>query len=123
VAPLRFIVEMNRSPGWVPLLAAAGWPSAHWSSIGAENADDVEIMAWCRSNAHAALTEDLDFGRLLSLTQPAGPSVVQLRLEDVLPDVAGPQVVAEIGRHAVALQIGALVVIDTIRSIVRILPI
>ena len=120
---LRFVIDMNLSPGWATVLGAAGWPSVHWSQVGRDDAPDAEIMAWCRSNGYAALTEDLDFGTVLALTQAAGPSVVQLRLEDVLPDVAGPTVVAEIGRHAVALQIGALVVIDTVRSRVRILPI
>ena len=76
MTPLRFFVDMNWSPGWVPTLTAAGWPSVHWSTIGPENAEDADIMAWFRTHGYAALTEDLDFGRLLALTRAGAPSEV-----------------------------------------------
>jgi predicted nuclease of predicted toxin-antitoxin system len=42
-------------------------------------------MAWARENGHVVLTHDLDFGTLLALTRANGPSVVQVRAQDVLP--------------------------------------
>jgi predicted nuclease of predicted toxin-antitoxin system len=31
---MRFLVDMNLSPRWVDLLAAAGYEAAHWNDVG-----------------------------------------------------------------------------------------
>ncbi len=43
-------------------------------------------MGWERSNGYVVFTHDLDFGMMLALTQVAGPSVLQVRGQKVLPD-------------------------------------
>jgi hypothetical protein len=47
---MKLLVDMNLSPRWVHLLTAAGIEAAHWSTLGAANAPDAEIMAFaaCR---------------------------------------------------------------------------
>jgi len=42
-------------------------------------------MAWARANGHVVFTHDLDFGTTLALTHAAGPSVIQVRGQNVLP--------------------------------------
>lgn len=42
-------------------------------------------MAWARANDRIVFTHDLDFGRLLALAGRVGPSVMQVRTQDVLP--------------------------------------
>jgi predicted nuclease of predicted toxin-antitoxin system len=79
-------------------------------------------MAWARANEHIIFTHDLDFGTTLALTHAAGPSVVQVRGQDVLPDHMGGIVVAALRQHESALETGALVVVDASRSRVRVLP-
>jgi predicted nuclease of predicted toxin-antitoxin system len=119
---LRLLVDMNLSPEWVPELARHGWAAVHWSTIGDARAPDATIMQWARDNAHAVFTHDLDFGAALALTHAAGPSVVQLRGQHVLPEDVGPVVIAALRQHEAALTAGALVVVEERKSRVRILP-
>jgi Protein of unknown function (DUF433) len=69
------------------------------------------------------LTHDLDFSAILASTEAAGPSVLQVRTLDVLPDAIGPVVVRVLRDHSEALAQGAIVSIDELASRVRVLPI
>src|SRR5205085_2922317 len=113
----------NLSPDWVPLLQQHGWTAIHWSSVGDRRATDRTIMDWARTNGHIVFTHDLDFGTMLALTHDAGPSVLQVRAQDVLPDHLGNIVLAALRQHEADLAAGALVVVDESRSRVRVLPI
>ena len=66
---------------------------------------------------------DADFSALLAVTQAIGPSIVQLRTLDVLPDTAGAMVIRVIAAHQAALEDGAIVSVDDLTSRVRVLPI
>jgi predicted nuclease of predicted toxin-antitoxin system len=86
---VKLLLDMNLSPQWVPFLTNAGLGAVHWSSVGSVNASDVEIMTWARANAVVVFTNDLDFSALLAMTRGTGPSVLQIRMQDLLPDAAG----------------------------------
>jgi predicted nuclease of predicted toxin-antitoxin system len=68
-------------------------------------------------------THDLDFGTMLALTHATGPSVLQIRARDVLPDHLGGIVIAGLRQHDGDLASGALVVVDESKCRVRVLPI
>ena len=120
---VQLVVDMNLSVEWIALLAASGWSALHWSAVGDPRADDADIMEWARANRYVVFTHDLDFGTTLALTHAAGPSVLQIRGEDVLPEHMGPMVLAALRKHDEALAEGALVVVDEKKSRVRVLPI
>ena len=82
---MKFIVDMYLSPKWVEVLVKAGWQAAHWSTVGAPDAADEVLMQWAADNDSIVLTHDLDFGTMLSATQAAKPSVVQVRTQNVFP--------------------------------------
>jgi len=119
---MRLLIDMNLSPRWVDLLAEAGIEAVHWSTLGAANALDVEIVAFARSNNYVVLTHDLDFGTILAVTQGEKPSVVQIRSEDVSPDVIGKPVVNALRQMTTELDEGALLTIDPGRTRLRLLP-
>ena len=119
---VRLVVDMNLSVEWVAELARHGWAAVHWSTIGDPRADDSVIMAWARANGHVVFTHDLDSGTTLALTHATGPSVLQVRGQDVLPEDIGPFVVAALRQHDAALAAGALVVVELRKSRVRVLP-
>jgi predicted nuclease of predicted toxin-antitoxin system len=119
---MKLLVDMNLSPRWVKLLADTNIEAVHWSSIGAANAQDVEIMAFARVNGYVVLTHDLDFGAILAATHGTKPSVVQIRSEDVSPDIIGKQVVAALQQMAMDLEQGALLTVNPKRIRARILP-
>jgi predicted nuclease of predicted toxin-antitoxin system len=119
---VAILVDMNLSPDWVPILQGHGWQAVHWSEVGDPRADDEVIMDWALANQHMVFTHDLDFGTTLALTHAAGPSVLQVRGQDVLPDHLATVVIAALRQHEADLAAGALVVVDARRSRVRVLP-
>jgi predicted nuclease of predicted toxin-antitoxin system len=108
--------DMNLSVEWVAELAQHGWTAVHWSTIGDPRADDSVIMAWARANGHVVFTHDLDFGTTLALTHEGGPSVIQVRGQNGLPEHMGPLVIAPLCQHDAALAAGALVVVEEKKS-------
>ena len=120
---IQVLIDMNLSPDWVSELSKHGWTSVHWSAIGNPRATEREIMDWARTNAYVVFTHDLDFGTMLALTHASGPSVIQVRGQNVLPDQMAPTVVAALRQHETDLAAGALVVVDESKSRVRVLPI
>ena len=120
---IQIVIDMNLSPDWVDELSKHGWTSVHWSAIGDPRAPDREIMDWARSHKHVVFTHDLDFGTMLALTHASGPSVIQVRGQNVLPDHMGPIVVAALKQYETDLAGGALIVVDESKSRIRILPI
>ena len=68
------------------------------------------------------LTHDLDFGAILASTQGTKPSVVQIRAEDVSPDVIGDQVISALRQMEAELEEGALLTFDPNRTRLRLLP-
>lgn len=79
-------------------------------------------MAYAKVNNYVVLTHDLDFGAILAATHGEKPSVVQIRAEDVSPDVIGTQVVAALRQMASELEEGALLTVDPNRTRLRVLP-
>ncbi len=119
---MKLIVDMNLSPRWIGWLVNAGIEAAHWSTLGANNAPDSEIMAYASANNYVVLTHDLDFSAILAATHGEKPSVVQIRAEDVSPDVIGLQVIAALRQMATELENGALLTVDPNRTRMRLLP-
>jgi predicted nuclease of predicted toxin-antitoxin system len=79
-------------------------------------------MAYAKANNYVVLTHDLDFSAILANTKGEKPSVVQIRAEDVSPDVIGLQVIAAFPQMAAELENGALLTVDPNRTRMRLLP-
>ncbi len=120
---MRNLVDVNLSPAWVEALRGHGFDAVHWRDVGNLRAPDTEILRWANDAGRVVLTHDLDFGTLLALTAGSGPSTVQVRTQDVMPNAIAAMVVTAITMHAEALSRGALVTIDELRARVRMLPI
>ncbi len=82
---MKILIDMNLSPDWTAAFAAAEIESIHWSTVGDPRAEDTEIVEYARTNGCVVFTHDLDFGTILALTHAAGPSVIQVRAQDILP--------------------------------------
>lgn len=107
---------MNLAPAWVGFFAAENVEALHWSDVGDARAKDTEIMAWARQHGCVVFTNDLDFTALLAHTSASGPSVMQVRTQDVMPDALGRRVVRLLVDHAI-------VTLDELNARVRVLPI
>lgn len=120
---IRILIDVSLSPAWTETFSAAGLQSVHWSNVGDPRATDRTIMGWAADNGRIVFTHDLDFGALIAATRARGPSVIQVRAEDVLPESLGAVVVSAISRFRRELELGALVSLDPVRARVRMLPI
>ena len=119
---MKILIDMNLSPEWVAAFAAENIESVHWSSVGDPRAADTEIIEYALTHGYIVFTHDLDFGNILALTHAAGPSVIQVRAQDILPSDIADMVISVIRDNAPVLDQGALMVIDEVRARVRILP-
>lgn len=119
---MKILLDMNLSPAWTSFLKDAGWEATHWSTVGDPRAPDVVLMAWAREHGYVVFTHDLDFGTMLALTRAPGPSVIQIRCEDITPSGSGALVVRALRQFGETLERGALVVVDEARLRARVLP-
>lgn len=119
---MKLLIDMNLSPEWVEELQSRGWQASHWSTIGAPDATDRTIMDWAREHDYAVFTHDLDFGAVLAVTRATGPSVIQVRTQDVMPKHLGPLLASILSQHQSVLEKGALLIVDEAKARVRLLP-
>jgi predicted nuclease of predicted toxin-antitoxin system len=112
---MKFLIDMNLSPGWVGFLIEAGFEAVHWSAIGTG-------MQWAAEHDHVVVTSDLDFGAILAATRDRRPSVIQLRSDVPTPSVMGRAILSAVAQVREHLISGALVSVDLGRARLRLLP-
>jgi predicted nuclease of predicted toxin-antitoxin system len=120
---MKLVIDMNLSPSWCGFLVKAGYEAIHWSTVGDARTTDRLITAWAKEKGYIIFTHDLDFGTILAVTKAEGPSVIQVREHDVLPESMGSIVVQALSQFESHLQAGALITIDSKSLRARILPI
>jgi predicted nuclease of predicted toxin-antitoxin system len=103
-------------------LARHGFEAVHWSTIGSATAPDVEILAWAIEHHFIVVTNDLDFSAILAASAGAAPSVVQIRMHDLLSDSAADSVAHAVAAYQEEIERGALLSIDEGGTRVRMLP-
>ena len=119
---MKLLLDMNLSPRLPELLEQHGFSAIHWTTIGSPNAEDREILCWAKDNGFTVVTFDLDFGAILAATGLESPSVIQIRCLDNYPEAILPSLVSSLKRFETELSSGALVVIDELKTRVRLLP-
>lgn len=119
---MKLLVDMNLTPDWVEVFKRQGWEALHWATVGDPRASDSTIMEWARVNGYVVFTHDLDLAAVLATTQAQGPSVVQIRTHDMMPQKLGKRFVQILLHYKSLLEAGALITIDENRSRVNILP-
>ena len=119
---MKLLVDMNLSPRWVERLAGHGFEAVHWSTIGTATAPDVEILTFANEHHFVVITNDLDFSAILAAGAGEGPTVVQIRTQDLLSDAAVTIVAKALEAHGDDIERGALLSIDETGTRVRVLP-
>ncbi len=119
---MKILVDMNLSPDWVNVLSQHNVQSVHWKDIGESNAADIELINWAKDHNYIIFTHDLDFGSLLRLTQAEGPSVIQVRTQDVTVSNQGDMIISVLNDYRSFLEKGALLTLDEEKLRMRILP-
>jgi predicted nuclease of predicted toxin-antitoxin system len=117
---MKILIDMNLSPLWVPFFDSHGFEAVR---VGQPSAPDTAILRYAADEGYIIFTHDLDFAMLLAIHKRSGPSVIQVRSQDVLPSAIGEAVVRAIKGAQTHLEKGALVTVDPIRQRIRLLPI
>jgi predicted nuclease of predicted toxin-antitoxin system len=119
---VNLLLDMNLSPDLVAMLSRHGHDVLHWSTVGDMRATDLTILNWSREHDRVVVTHDLDFGTILWNTDATGPSVIQIREQDLLAAATAESIAKAITAAAPALARGAVVTVHEDRSRIRILP-
>jgi predicted nuclease of predicted toxin-antitoxin system len=119
---VKILLDMNLSPAWVPYLTQAGFDCVHWRDVGEVAAPDTVVMSWARDNGYVLFTHDMDYGALLAASRATGPSVLQVRVKNTMPDAIGHDVVRVLNLRGDLFRRGVLVTVDRVRARIRVLP-
>lgn len=119
---MKILIDMNLSPAWSEALRSAGFDAEHWSTIGDPRAKDHDLLKWALANGRILFTHDLGISAILSASGAVGPSVIQVRTKQVMPDDLAPLLIAMLHRHSGELESGAILTVEPHRARVRVLP-
>ena len=119
---MKIIIDVNLAFRWAKALSDRGVEAVHWSSIGATDAQDVEIMTYARQNDYSVFTNDLDFGAILASTRASGPSVIQIRADDTRPEMHIDKVAEMFLKYSAVIEQGTLITFEPNKIRLHILP-
>lgn len=119
---MNIVIDMNLSPDWVDIFKQQGWHAVHWADVGDIKATDKVIMEWAKERSYIVFTHDLDFGALLAATHSGGPSVIQVRTQDIMSQAIGNRFLQIISEYKSILERGAFITVDEVRARIKILP-
>jgi predicted nuclease of predicted toxin-antitoxin system len=119
---MKIILDMNISPDWATVLNDNGHEAVHWSSVGQANDSDQLIAGWAASNRAVVVTNDMDFGELLVLTNATKPSVIAFRKGRNAAHLHQYLLLRALTVCRSELEAGALIIINQGRQRMRLLP-
>ena len=121
---MRLLIDNALSPRLAEGLREVGYDAVHVRDLGMQSAEDAELFDLAADEDRVLISEDTDFGTLLSLRGAAKPSVVLLRH---MPDRSAAALLVVLLANFAAveadLELGAVVVLEPGRIRVRRLPI
>ena len=76
---MKFLIDMPLSPGLAVWLVQQRHDAMHALEVGLARASDEAILERARSEQRVVVTADLDYARILALTQAEGPGLILFR--------------------------------------------
>jgi predicted nuclease of predicted toxin-antitoxin system len=120
---LRFLIDMPLSPALAGWLTQQGHDAVHALHLGLDRSPDEIILARARDDGRVVITADLDYPRLLALTQAEGPGLILFRGGDYSEEEALDRLRVALDKVAEADLPHSVVVIEKARIRQRRLPI
>jgi predicted nuclease of predicted toxin-antitoxin system len=119
---IRVLLDQGLAPRAAALLRDEGWDALHVSEVELSEADDLEILDVARRHQRTCVTLDHDFHAHLALAGLAGPSVVFLRIENLVAEQQATLIRRVFDSCGEDLEAGAAVTADRRTTRVRRLP-
>lgn len=120
---VRILADQHLSPRTVAFLRGLGHDAIRAADRLPGDASDREILELASREGRIVLTQDLDFTGLVALREPAGPSLVILRLGSPGVDRVNEVLQSVLPAVEEALGNGAIVSVDDQRVRIRALPV
>jgi predicted nuclease of predicted toxin-antitoxin system len=120
---VKFLLDMGLAQSTAIFLQAQGHNAVHLRDQGLQRLPDDEIIEKARQEQRIILTHDLDFGRLIALSQNRLPSVITFRLDNMAPIQVNHYLAEALARFEAELVTGALVSVNEQAIRVRTLPV
>lgn len=120
---MKTVLDMNLSSRFGDWLRERGVDAVRWHELGAPDADDDTVLAWCRSHAACLVSQDADFARILFESGASRPSVIYLRDCDPVSLETWERVLALLRGQIRNLAAGCLLVVTPRHVRLRWLPI
>ena len=120
---MNFLLDMGRARSTAVFLRSQGYEATHLREEGLQRLDDPQIINKARSEGRIIITHDLDFGRLVALSQSQLPSVITLRLDNMQPAQVNHYLTEVLTHFTESLAQGALVSVNERAIRVRLLPV
>jgi predicted nuclease of predicted toxin-antitoxin system len=120
---VKFLLDMGLARSTAAYLRSQGYDAIHLRDQGWQRWPDDRIVEKARDGARVIITHDLDFGRLVALTQNRLPSVITLRLDNMKANNVNHYLTEVLNQFAAELDAGALVSNNERAIRVRTLPI
>ena len=120
---MKFLLDMGLAQSTATFLRSEGYDSVHLREEGLQRLPDEEIIQKARQEGRIILTHDLDFGRLMALSQQHLPSVITFRLDNMRAAHVNHYLKETLSQFESELEAGALLSINEQAIRVRTLPI
>jgi len=120
---MKFLLDMGLAAPTARFLRSMGHDAVHLREQQLQRLSDSLIVEKARIEERVILTHDLDFGRIVALSQANFPSVVTFRLTDMRRDNVHSHLRIIISRFSHELLDGALISVTDEAIRVRRLPI
>jgi predicted nuclease of predicted toxin-antitoxin system len=119
---MRFLVDMGLGVRVAEWLRSEGHDAHHLDEVGLRRISDDEIFAKAAAEHRIIITTDLDFGEIVAHAHGTTVSAVVLGLARPRTTHVIDRLTKVIGETGLALQDGAIVLVEQARHRVRRLP-
>jgi len=120
---MKLLLDMGLAPRTADYLNQLGHDASHLRNRGQARLADHDIVREAEAEGRVVVTFDLDFARIIALQRLARPSVILFRLERFTTDEVNVILAGLLTTYESVLQAGAIIVVDSHRVRLRMLPI
>ena len=120
---MKFLLDMGLAQHTAEFLRQSGHDAIHLRDEGLQRLEDERIITKALAEDRVILTHDLDFSRLVALSQARFPSVITFRLKDMRPTRVNFYLNEVLSHFTEALEVGALISVNEEGIRVRQLPV
>ena len=80
---MQFLVDENMALSYAKTLRSLGYVAVHVAEVDLTSTEDTDIVAYAIANGYSIITFDLDFTRIVALSQKSFPSIITFRLGEI----------------------------------------